>query len=1120
MNLAPLWMEQLGLDSLGATRFFRSPTELDSLDRPLPLAQSMRRAWEAMGLDGVLCVDGAPLVYFKELPHHDLVALADLHRVAWNNGLAPLLVAITPSEIRVYSTLALPAASPQDLDSTHRLARLFDRVADALDLLHLVRAIEFGEFFRTHQQAFDTDQRVDVFLLDNLDAARHELFRLGGLDLRGVHALLGRVVFTCYLVDRGIITADYFASAGAPGATSLQSLLEGRSAHDGRTLLYALFRNLRTDFNGDVFGAELEAEERLVSPGQIDVLRRFLRGDSLVTGQISLGFWVYNFRVIPIETISAIYEQALEAEGELEVGDDGKGYRRSKGAFYTPRHLAQIAVEVALQRSRRSLLSRRVLDPACGSGIFLVTVFNLMAEEWQRTNPAASKSARFVGLSHILTDNLFGVDESAAACGVAALSMYLSLLDRLTPPDIQELQRDGSLLPRLVHNPDDGARSGRTIFVSNFFDEELPLPSPHFDLIVGNPPWTSVGDDDPMVRWCSKRQLPLAQNQLAYGFVWKAAEHVAQGGLTTFVLPAAMLFNSQEKALIFLREWLRQNTVETIVNLADLSNFLFRDARRPAIIARYSPEKPSLRTDVVEYVVPKAQPEALFAEILSIAAEDRVMVRLADGIPRRSVVYRRARWVKVLTPPLLWKRRLWGTGRDGKLLDRLSDFPPLFSDEEGGSSPVAWTLREGFNRHGKGKPERREALGKLKYLHETTSYVLRPGALASGPGFDVTNYCPPEEVFYGPHIVFPHGASLAGERLRAAFSDENFTFSHSIRVIKGGSKDKSLLRFVTCVLCSPLALYVFFHSAGSWASERRKIHVTEYASLPFPRPDTAERVRIVEQAAALHRELERVVGQRVLDDGALEAHGQQLDELVYQYYDVDDSERALIEDTVQISIPSATPIRPTNRSRGNRRIPTLDPSTDEERTEYRRTLCATLSEWAVDGEWRFRCIGTTAASAGLGIASLSRIRAMDAVEPTHIVPPEASAVGQLNSILERIGKRMGTRPGGTSANRLLKVFDGSDLHIVKPLARRYWTRTAALNDADEVAAAILTSKGKCRSTTKTHRKNSVASICASFTAVEMTSTSHSRANDSTFGERTASYADARVSTFRREWRGL
>src|SRR5258707_479985 len=74
--------------------------------------------------------------------------------------------------------------------------------------------------------------------------------------------------------------------------------------------LYNLFRKLDKDFNGDLFSDNLDAEARLVSPSYIVPLDNFFRATDVLSGQSS--FWPYDFGVIPVEAISAIYERFLK----------------------------------------------------------------------------------------------------------------------------------------------------------------------------------------------------------------------------------------------------------------------------------------------------------------------------------------------------------------------------------------------------------------------------------------------------------------------------------------------------------------------------------------------------------------------------------------------------------------------------------------------------------------------------------------------------------------------------------------------------------------------------------------------------------------------------------------
>ena len=96
------------------------------------------------------------------------------------------------------------------------------------------------------------------------------------------------------------------------------------------------------------------------------------------------------------------------------------------------RFLAELVLDRTLAGVPR-LIERRFLDPACGSGIFLVGLFNRLAEEWSRENPKATYDAKLKGLTTILKTNLFGIDKNRSACLIAAFSLYLASLDQFSP---------------------------------------------------------------------------------------------------------------------------------------------------------------------------------------------------------------------------------------------------------------------------------------------------------------------------------------------------------------------------------------------------------------------------------------------------------------------------------------------------------------------------------------------------------------------------------------------------------------------------------------------------------------------------------------------------------------
>ena len=96
------------------------------------------------------------------------------------------------------------------------------------------------------------------------------------------------------------------------GITKLVELLEAYDPARAKELLYQLFDRLQEDFNGSMFETDLEAESETIREKDITTLCRFLHGHELDSEQCVFGFWAFDFSVIPVETISAIYEKVKE----------------------------------------------------------------------------------------------------------------------------------------------------------------------------------------------------------------------------------------------------------------------------------------------------------------------------------------------------------------------------------------------------------------------------------------------------------------------------------------------------------------------------------------------------------------------------------------------------------------------------------------------------------------------------------------------------------------------------------------------------------------------------------------------------------------------------------------
>jgi hypothetical protein len=1028
------WRKDFGIEDRKPPTFFSSLDDIDTAGSSAPQPHALRRAFEQLELDGILCQEKTPIIYFRQLQRIDPAEVAALHRRFWNQGVAPILVLIAPDQVHIYSGLTTPTNDRSKAASAEGLVQTLSRVTDQLRAFIL--AVESGEYFHIHRKSFDPQQRVDRNLLRNLQAAREQLDKVpaGRLAPAMLDALLCRLVFTCYLFDRRVIDHDYLESLGIQGAGHLRDILGRRSRMKAREELYRLFAQLGRDFNGDLFSDDLDAESRHVKADHLDILNRFFQATDVRSGQQS--FWPYDFGIIPIETISAIYEHFLKAAGQVE--------KKEAGAFYTPRFLAEVVLD-ALLDGVPSLLDKRFFDPACGSGIFLVGLFNRLAEEWKRSNPNARYDRRATGLMRLLKENLYGVDRNQTACRITAFSLYLAFLDQLSPPDIRQLQSKGRMLPHLIRFPEGSGADdeGKAIRCADFFTKDAELPEQvHF--VVGNPPWGSVKDGNaPASQWCAERNLPFPDRQIATAFVWKAPQHLQAGGKVCFVLPHGTLFNHNPSAVAFQQAWLRQHAVELVLNLADYQRFLFEESEAPALVVRYRQDRPADSAHRIDYWAPKTDWSVTQAEVISVMPQDRARLTVREVLDD----------LKGEDAPLIWKERFWATPRDWRLLDRLSLLPRLrdIAAQPSRREGKRWLIAEGFQPLGenddpiKGKNLTLPSHLFIEATSPKLSLLLLQGDCQKLPSQELRvrgRSNKNTDIFRAPHVLVTKGLK------RSAFADFDVSFRHALRGIHGPQEDRELLLFLAAYLQSALARFFLFHTSSNWGVSRAEVHVEELLRLPFPPPEQAhdpkrcrkivqEVARIVMDAAGLAKE--HFVDRKAIVKQAIAA----AEKLVEEYFDVDDIERMLIADTDKVIIPS---IRPT-RARAD--VPTIRPSTSGQRTAYTQLLCDTLNGWASD-VYQVHSRTTAAPAIGVGLVVLEKTRRGES--PKYLNGSTDDVLAALDRLQRTAAKDCGT----FQLVRGLKVFYKDLLYITKPLGQRFWTNTAALNDADEIAATILT----------------------------------------------------------------
>jgi hypothetical protein len=1021
------WQEEFGIDGRRPPNLF---TSSDDISQKTPQAHLLRRAFDVLKVDGVLCVDHSPLVYFKVAKRITPEAVYDLHQRFWNHSGAAILVLVTDDDVQVYSGMTKPIPATGDGPKLAPV-EIFERVADGLKAFMV--SVESGEFFHKHQRSFDPSQRVDRDLLDNLRNTRETLDEATRkrIPAQVLDALLCRLVFTCYLFDRGVIGESYLSDLGIHSAANLRDVLRTKPHDKAKAALYKLFGKLGDDFNGDLFSDDLAAEAELIQDRHIKTLNDFFQGTNVRTGQGA--FWPYDFKFIPIETISAIYEQFLNATDE------------QKGVFYTPRFLAEIVLDTALDGSA-SLIGKRFLDPACGSGIFLVGLFNRLAEEWKQANPSARNDRKAAELMRLLQESLFGVDISQTACRITAFSLYLAYLDQLSPPDIQALQKKGRALPALVA-PESAASPGSeqgNIRHKDFFADDDWFPK-DVSLVIGNPPWGSIAKDDTAAgRWCAANNRPLPDKQIAAAFIWKATEHVSPRGRICLVLPHGVLFNHSTTAIPFQRAWVRAHAIDRVLNLADFQRFLFEKAGHPALVVSYRKTAPSSSADVIEYWAPKTDWTVTKAEVITIAPQDRTTLTVGEVLQD----------LDGPDAPQLWKQRFWATPRDWRLLDRLGIYPRLrdiVRQARDKSSSKPWLMAVGFQPLGENDdPEKASTITlPSKLFIAATSGALQLFLLPSDCEKRTSNQVTVRNrsnkntnVFRAPHVLVAKGFTST------AFADCDVSFQDAVRGIHGPAEDRELLVFLAAYLRSPLARYFLFHTSSNWGVSRQEVHVEEMLRLPFPLPEqhpdpkrSKQIVRLV--AKIVDNAAQEAAGEFANRAGIVRDATKKIEPLIEEYFDILPMEKPLVDDTINVIIRSARP------TRARPLVPTLKPATTAQQTTYGDRVCEMLNGWSKGGPFAVRGQVQACEQLGIGVVTLEKVERARAAEPM------AESGKNLLSLLDRVRKAIPRKHATLDVVRGVMVFDRNRLYVVKPIGQRFWTQTTAMNDADEIAGTIL-----------------------------------------------------------------
>jgi hypothetical protein len=963
-----------------------------------------------------------------------------LHRFVWNQDVVPFLIIHTPKGVKLYSGFRHELGKSGKVQGVLEPLTGFNNLSDLVAQFS-AKSIDTGNLWRVRGSQVTPEYRVDWKLLKNLQTL-DSVLQKDGLPRETTHALIGKYVYLHYLRDRDILSSKKLGRWGIDPKSVFghQATIKGVSA---------VVDNLNNWLNGNVFPLSFRGPH---APKQ-DHLRYVagvFHGDQVTTSgerQLSLDFQAYDFSFIPIETLSIVYEQFLHTP----TPDGQKTHGRETGSYYTPIPIVNLML-AELEERRPLKRGMRVLDPSCGSGAFLVQCFRRLIE----TEFPPGTKPRPTELRELLEDHIFGVDVEKDACNVTELSLALTLLDYVDPPDLED-QRHRFKLPAL---------RGKNIFDSNFFAEDAgwqPLFSKSkFDWIVGNPPWKRLNPSDlsevdrPVWKWMKdhEKQCPVGGNQVARAFAWKAPDYLLENGEAALFLPAMTLFENPAEA--FRREFFQRFQIHTVANFSNLAEVLSGGRFRvPAasffykyrqqddldinqsvrvyspLVANQEPTRPeeSGRRNESWSIVVNA------SEIRDIQLEQ---IASGNGLP--------------------WKLATWGSQLDSRLLNRLSKKFPTLGDIESSKQLI---LSEGLQlrRKGVGEDLERvdEVVGKnrldvtqLEGLRHIFSFPTQ-AVILNDPDLKFARKGRaklPLSVCKSPHII------VSAARTFAVYSDEYLIVPPRQIGIASPKDDEQFLRCLSLFLSADFAFYHQFMTSTQFGVQRGVATLSALRCIPIPLLELSK--SDIKVWLQLHDHLLKtspiILGQAEESKTQLTISREtspklqpllgDLNALVSDALELDQYERALVSDFVHVR---------WELNDGKVGEPAVRKPSAKELAEYAKCLKRELDDFA-GGRYSKRHYVQIVFDELSGMVATDFIKNLDLAKKVQVSPADDEQSKQLTRTRERLRIQ---RAQWVYFDRNLRIYEDTKTFIMKPMQRFHWTRTQAMLDAREIIAETL-----------------------------------------------------------------
>lgn len=762
--------------------------------------------------DGVAENSGRPLLFFVNesrlalLPSEQETRLSKLRRELACRGERAYLARVLPGELLVVP-VSLAEKTPKW--EVYRAGT--------------TKALTF--FSRLTLGLYDgkgEPQAVDVVFKRMFELLKQSANSLAEtLDKADVLSLVGRALFFRFLCDRQIVKEENM-EAIAPTANDLLACFDTPASST------ATCRWLDRTFNGDFLPLTNGGDQAFFD----DIARRtnhavFTHLGAIVRGaqhvgsqsyQLSLPWADFDFAHIPVGLLSQVCE-AFSREWDPTS--------KETSVHYTPRNIAATVVSEAFD-GLSNASEARVLDPACGAGVFLVLAFRrLYRARWEETGKRPDTKA----IRRILGRQLVGFDISDYALKLAALSLYLTAIELDPNPIPPEALIFDELKDRVLFNhrrgdidEQEGPVIGSLgIHLGNQFDKQ-------FNLVIGNPPWKSLEEKykELGAKFTAvskaiierKGESTLARdyqnpdNAPDLPFLWKATEWCKPEGRIAMALPARLLLKQEDVPQSARETLFRLIEVTGIINGSNLADTRVWPKMNQPFMLLFALNRRPHANHVMRFVT------SHYDKALNRRGEVRIDSKSAQAIEVEST----------FEEPWLWKALAVGTALDVEVIRKLK-----------ASIPEPWSVdwKNGYQiaeKQIKRPQQDASFLHGLPNLDSTDLFDFEVCPDKLEPFSRLTLLYPRKREIYCAPLVLVNvtpGEHREEGRALLAFSDVVYNESFNGYSAAGLKNGELAVRYLHLFVHSNLWAHYTLMVSAEFGAERRKFHKSDLDDCPI-----------------------------------------------------------------------------------------------------------------------------------------------------------------------------------------------------------------------------------------------------------------------------------------------